>query len=136
VSIGGDIAVSGPPPDGGWSIGVAVDSRTAPDHAPHRVAIREGGLASSSTQVRTWQMGSELMHHIVDPRTGRSCNPYWTLVSATAPSCVDANTLSTAAVVWGEDATERLRPFGQSVRLVRHDGEIFVVGGWPTGSDS
>ncbi len=26
---------------------------------------------------------------------------------------------------------ERLRPFGQAVRLLRHDGEVFTLGGWP-----
>lgn len=76
-------------------------------------------------------MGTSRVHHIVDPTTGRSTSPYWQLVSTVGASCVDANALSTAAVVWGNQAIERLRPFGQAVRLVRHDGEVFTVGGWP-----
>ena len=131
VSIGGDIAVAGKPPPDGWAIGIAVDSATGPDDVDQVVAIRQGGLASSSTEIRAWHMGSERVHHIVDPATGRSSSPYWRLVSAVGASCVDANALSTAAVVWGEQALERLHPFGQAVRLLRHDGEIFVLGGWP-----
>lgn len=131
VSIGGDVAVAGEPPPEGWAIGVAVDSATGPDEVDQVVAIRRGGLASSSTQVRTWQMGTAQVHHIVDPTTGRSSTPFWRLVSAVGASCVDANALSTAAVVWGDQAIERLRPFGQAVRLLRHDGEVFTLGGWP-----
>ena len=131
VSIGGDVAVAGTPPPEGWAIGIAVDSSTEADAVDQVVAIRHGGLASSSTLVRTWQMGNAQVHHIVDPATGRSSTPYWILVSAAGASCVDANALSTAAVVWGDRALERLRPLGQAVRLLRHDGEVFCLGGWP-----
>jgi thiamine biosynthesis lipoprotein len=131
ISIGGDVAVAGEAPPEGWAIGIAVDSATGPDDVDQVVAIRHGGLASSGTDVRTWRMGAAHVHHIVDPATGCSSNPYWRLVSAVGATCVDANALSTAAVVWGEQAIERLRPFGQAVRLLRHDGEIFSLGGWP-----
>ena len=131
VSIGGDVAVAGEPPPDGWAIGIAVDSATDLDDVDQVVAIRNGGVASSSTAVRTWQMGSAHHHHIVDPSTGRSASPYWILVSAAGASCVDANALSTAAVVWGDQALERLGPFGQAVRLVRHDGTVFTLNGWP-----
>jgi FAD:protein FMN transferase len=131
VSVGGDVAVAGEPPPLGWAIGIAMDSSRGPDDVDQVVAIHGGGLASSSTGVRTWQMGSDQVHHIVDPTTGCSSAPYWRLVSATGASCVDANALSTAAVVWGDQAVERLRPFGQAVRLLRHDGEVFTLGGWP-----
>ncbi len=131
ISIGGDVAVAGETPPGGWAIGIAVDSSVGADDVDQVVAIHQGGLASSSTEVRTWQMGSARVHHIVDPATGCSSDPYWRLVSATGASCVDANALSTAAVVWGMEAVERLRPFGQAIRLLRHDGEVVTLGGWP-----
>ena len=131
VNIGGDISVAGEPPPEGWAIGIAVDSAAGPDDVDQAVAIRQGGLASSSTEVRTWEMGTTKVHHIVDPATGRSSSPYWRLVSAVGACCVDANALSTAAIVWGEQALERLRPYGHAVRLLRHDGTVFVVGGWP-----
>jgi FAD:protein FMN transferase len=131
VSIGGDVAVAGEPPPEGWAIGIAFDSSAQAEDVDQVVAIHRGGLASSSTEVRTWQMGCDGVHHIIDPATGRSSIPYWRLVSAAGASCVDANALSTAAVVWGGQAVERLRPFDQAVRLLRHDGEVFTLGGWP-----
>jgi FAD:protein FMN transferase len=131
VSVGGDVAVAGAPPPGGWAIGIAPDSAAAEHDIVQVVAIAQGGLASSSTTVRTWIVGTEPVHHIIDPSTGRSVPPYWTLVSVTGSSCVDANALSTAAIVWGPGALDRLQQYGQAARLLRHDGEVFTVGGWP-----
>ena len=71
------------------------------------------------------------MHHIVDPRTGDCAEPHWSLVSATGASCVEANLVTTASLVWGADALDQLRRFDQSVRLVRFDGRVFTVNGWP-----
>jgi FAD:protein FMN transferase len=132
VSIGGDVAVAGPAPKEGWAIGIAVASSAPLDAVDQVVAIRHGGLASSSTAVRSWYVGDELVHHIIDPSTGWSPAPYWKLVSASGASCVEANALSTAAIVWGGDALVRLEEFNQAVRLVRQDGEVFTLGGWPT----
>ena len=131
VSLGGDIAVAGTPPPGGWAVGIAVDSSTPVDRVDQVVAIRGGGLASSSTAVRTWDSGARRVHHIIDPRSGDCVAPYWTLVSATGESCVAANAVSTAAIVWGDRALRQLEPFEQAVRMVRHDGQIFSLNGWP-----
>jgi thiamine biosynthesis lipoprotein len=131
VSVGGDISVAGPSPHEGWPIGIAEDSSTPADEVDQVVSIRQGGLASSSTVVRSWWVGTERVHHIVDPTTGCSAAPYWRLVSASGKTCVDANAVSTAAVVWGSHALERLPAFRQAVRLVRHDGAVFTLGDWP-----
>jgi thiamine biosynthesis lipoprotein len=131
VSVGGDVAVAGTPPVEGWAIGIATDSSTPSDDVDQVVAVFHGGLASSSTSVRRWKAGGREVHHIVDPVTGDCAPAYWRLVSATGASCVDANAITTAAVVWGDQALSRLRAFDQAVRLVRSDGRVFTLGGWP-----
>jgi thiamine biosynthesis lipoprotein len=131
VSLGGDIAVAGPPPRGGWAVGIAVESSTPADQADQVVAITQGGLASSATSVRRWRDAEGERHHIVDPATGDCVEPYWALVSAVGATCVEANALTTAALVWGEAALDRLAPYGQAVRLVRHDGQVITRHGWP-----
>ena len=131
VSLGGDVAVSGSPPPGGWAVGIARESSTPAGLVDQVVAITRGGLASSATSVRAWKAGDREVHHILDPRSGDSVAPYWVLVSATGASCVEANVVTTAAVVWGPEALEKLAGFAQSVRLVRADGEVFSVNGWP-----
>jgi thiamine biosynthesis lipoprotein len=133
VSLGGDVAVSGPCPPGGWAVGIARESATPAGEVDQVVAITQGGLASSATAVRTWKSGDREVHHILDPRTGDAAAPYWVLVSATGASCVDANVVTTAAIVWGREALDQLVGFDQSVRLVRADGEVFSVNGWPLG---
>jgi thiamine biosynthesis lipoprotein len=131
VSIGGDVAVAGNPPAGGWAVGIDVDSSTPADDVKHVVAIRSGGIASSSTAVRTWMSGTRRVHHIIDPTSGDCVSPYWKLVSAAGNSCVAANAVSTAAIVWGRTAFQHLNRFDQSVRMVRHDGRVVCINGWP-----
>jgi thiamine biosynthesis lipoprotein len=131
VNLGGDVAVAGTAPDGGWAVGIAVDSSTPLDAVGHVVAITSGGLASSSTAVRSWRRGARWLHHIIDPRTGDVAPAHWTLVSATGQTCVDANAASTAAIVWGSVAPRRIASMGQAARLVRFDGAVTRVGGWP-----
>jgi thiamine biosynthesis lipoprotein len=52
-------------------------------------------------------------------------------VTVAAATCVAANALSTAAIVWGEDALFELPQLGAAGRLVRPDGSVELVGGWP-----
>jgi thiamine biosynthesis lipoprotein len=131
VNLGGDLAVRGAPPPEGWSILVTDDHRSPPDADGQRIAIRDGGLATSSTAVRRWRAGGEERHHIVDPRTGLPAEEVWRTVSVAAASCVDANTASTAALVRGRDAVSWLRDSGLPARLVGRDGSVAYTGGWP-----
>ncbi len=130
VSLGGDIAVAGDPPDGGWSVGISDDHAGLPEPG-ETVVIAAGGVATSSTTARRWSRGGVPVHHIVDPRTGLSAREVWRTVSVSAASCVDANTASTAAVVLGEDAPGWLGRQGLPARLVSVDGTIVRVAGWP-----
>ena len=132
VSLGGDVAVAGSPPDGGWPIGIARESSTPADQVDQVVAIAHGGLASSATSVRTWRIGDRDVHHIIDPRTGDSVEPHWVLVSAAGSTCVEANLVTTAAIVWGEEALDHLVRFGLPMRLVRFDGKVVCLNGWPS----
>jgi thiamine biosynthesis lipoprotein len=131
VSLGGDVAVAGPAPAGGWPVGIAHESSAAASDVDQVVSIQRGGLASSAPAARTWTAGGRALHHVVDPATGDCAEAYWTLVSATGDSCVEANLATTAALVWGPTALERLAAFPQSVRLVRADSAVFSVNGWP-----
>ncbi len=131
VNLGGDVSVAGHPPDGGWSVGIAPLCTTPTDQVDQVVAITAGGLATSGTTARAWVRNGRSVHHIVDPQTGGAAEPVWSLVSATAPTCVEANALTTAAVVWGEDAVGNLDARGVAARLVRATGEVVCLGGWP-----
>src|SRR6516225_1295759 len=134
VSLGGDIAVSGQPPAGGWRIRVQ-DISGRPEDPPAGpstvVAIHGGGLATSSTVARRWRRGGDLLHHILDPRTGLPAAPVWRTVSVAAASCTDANIASTAAIIKGHAAPAWLAGLGLPARLVDDAGQVHTIGGWP-----
>jgi FAD:protein FMN transferase len=130
VGLCGDIAVAGSPPDAGWQVRVTDDHR-AGDGPGQTVAIREGGLATSSVTVRRLGEGAEAVHHLIDPASGRPAAGPWRTVSVSAASCLDANTASTAAIVLGTGAIEWLQGRALPARLVAHDGSVRHVAGWP-----
>jgi thiamine biosynthesis lipoprotein len=129
VNLGGDLSTAGDPPTGGWVVGLADDhTDTRPGPA---ITMTSGALATSGTSVRRWQRSGTTHHHIVDPTTGRSAEPYWRTVTVAANTCVDANTASTAAIVLGREAITWLPDRGLPARLVHVDGTVLRVGGWP-----
>lgn len=131
VSIGGDIAVAGPPPEAGWRIHVTDDHRDDVSAPGQTISIRSGGLATSSVTVRRWQRQREQMHHIIDPSTELPSRGPWRTASVAASSCVDANIASTATLAMGEDGLGWLEGQGLPSRLVAHDGRALALGGWP-----
>lgn len=131
INLGGDIAAAGRPPAGGWQVRVTDDHAAGPGAPGQTVAIRSGGLATSSTTVRAWTVGGRRMHHIIDPATGEPARSCWRTVSVAARSCVDANTASTAAIIRGPAALPWLADAGLPARLVRADGSVETTAGWP-----
>jgi FAD:protein FMN transferase len=128
VSLGGDVAVAGM---GAWTVRID-DDHTAPLDAPGpRIAIGSGGLATSSTVVRSWRTDRGTAHHLFDPRTRRPAATPWRTVSVAARSCFDANVASTTAIVFGTGAPEWLRQRELPSRLVANDGSVVHVAGWP-----
>ncbi|MGI5125972.1 FAD:protein FMN transferase [Pseudonocardia sp. CA-107938] len=133
VSLGGDAAVAGPAPHGGWPLAVGDDHERALTSPDAVVTIAAGGLASSGTTRRAWRRAGRDLHHIVDPRTGDVAPPHWRTVTVAAADCVDANTASTAAIVLGPDAPGWLAERELPARLVAADGAVTTVAGFPEG---
>jgi thiamine biosynthesis lipoprotein len=143
VSLGGDIAVAGEEPHGGWPVFVA-DEQEPAGSAPapaHRAAeqpvgqvvrLAAGALATSSIMSRQWRRGGQPLHHIVDPRTGRPARGPWRTVSVAAANCAEANAASTAAIIAGDQAPAWLAEFGLPARLVTRSGSVRLVAGWPS----
>jgi len=135
VSLGGDTAVAGEPPAGGWRIRVQdvtgpVDE-TPPQGPYATVGLRGGGLATSGTTARAWRSGPHTLHHILDPNTGLPTDSPWRTVSVAATTCADANAASTAALVKGTGAERWLSGLGLPARLVARDGTVVTTPGWP-----
>ncbi|QYX77204.1 FAD:protein FMN transferase [Streptomyces akebiae] len=136
VSLGGDTAVAGEPPAGGWRIRVQDEIAPVdrlPEHGSYAtVGIRSGGLATSGTTARRPRRGDHPLHHIVDPRTGRPATTPWRTVSVAAATCADADAATTAALVKGESAVRWLSRLGLPARLVTQEGTVVTTPGWPS----
>ena len=134
VSLGGDIAVGGPAPAGGWRVRVQ-DVTGHPDEPAagpaQTVSITSGGLATSSTTARRWERGGAVLHHIIDPRSSMPVPTVWRTVSVAAHSCVAANTASTCAIIRGRRALGTLAGSRIPARLVDLSGTVTTTGGWP-----
>ena len=152
VSLGGDIAVAGEAPVGGWPVLVAErpvlvadepeparqppagggrPARFPPRSPGQVVRLAAGALATSSIMCRQWRRGGRMLHHIVDPRTGLPAAGPWRTVSVAAANCAEANAASTAAIIMGDQARAWLAAQGVPARLVARDGSVRLVGGWP-----
>lgn len=128
VSLGGDIATAGPAPDGGWRVLV----QDGTDQPATTVTLPAGAaLATSSTMSRRWRHAGEVVHHILDPRTGRPAPEVWRTASVAAFTCVQANALSTAALVRGVTALGWLHALSAPARLVAADGTVATTDTWP-----
>jgi FAD:protein FMN transferase len=123
VALGGDVAVS----DDGPAWPVHVSEHEGGDG--EIIGLGGGGIATSSTRGRSWPTSSGISHHLIDPQSGVPvAGPYRT-ATVMASSCVEANSLSTAALVWGSEAPDRLSAY--AARLVTDDGRVVTTSAWP-----
>ncbi len=131
VNLLGDLAIAGPAPAAGWSVRVTDDHRCGIEARGQSVALGGGGLATSSVTVR----GNGNAHHLIDPRTGAPVDAHFRTASVTAATCLDANIAATAAIIRGYRAIDWLADHGLAARLVRADGAVAHLAGWPAAGD-
>lgn len=128
VNLGGDIAVSGDLPEGGWRIGI----EDAAGRVLQVVTSTGQAITTSSTRLRAWRNADgSTGHHIVDPRTGRTAPATWAQASCAGTTALEANAASTAAIVLGPGAPAWLEAHGIPGRLDAADGAVFRTAGWP-----
>lgn len=103
VDLGGDLHILGPHPDGkSWQVGI---------RGPHSggsaiaaVELNSGGLASSGDYERFSEINGQQYGHIINPLTGWPVNrerEHLAAVSALAPSCLLAGSVTTLAMLAG-----------------------------------
>ncbi|MCX7702908.1 MAG: FAD:protein FMN transferase [Planctomycetota bacterium] len=128
VEIGGEVRVCGGQANGReWLIGIT-DPRKSHEYL-RKVGFKEGAIATSGNYERYYEVGGRRFSHIVDPRTGESCD-YAVSVSVIAADCFTADSLATAVSVLGpEEGLAFVKRFpGVEVFILWKDerGERFV----------
>ena len=134
VNLGGDVAVAGSGPAGGWAVGIAARCTDAPrlGRSGGRRPRRWPGHVGHHGHGRGCADG-RTVHHIIDPWTGAPAAPGLVPgVDGCAPTCVEANAWSTAAVVWGDDAAGNLDRSRRTGPAGGADGRVVHVGDWPS----
>ena len=104
VDAGGDLtAGDGPVGWPGWPVGVAVPwSRQQVEPANLlRLWLCNGTLATSGIDYRRWQRNGVMVHHVIDPRTGKTAVTDVLTVSVLATDACRAEAWATAALVAG-----------------------------------
>ncbi len=126
ISCGGDLRVGGTDTDAGPFEVLVEHPLTREQDQSLRVDL--GAVATSGLNVRVWRRADgQFAHHLLDPSTGE---PAWTGlvgVTALAPTGVEAETLSKAALLSGPDGARRLLAASGGL-IVHDDGEVERVG--------
>ncbi len=100
VSIGGDLAMAGTPPDtDGWLI--TIEQADPADGYLCTLAVSGGGVATSSTRSRRWTTGGRSRHHVIDPTAGTQSTTDLAAVTVIARSGWLAEAHATAALLSG-----------------------------------
>lgn len=100
VNAGGDLAVFAED-GGGWTVQLETPERPGETFA--EIRLHDGGIATSAATWRRAEIGGTLVHHVLDPRSGRPArgNRSATVLAETAAR---ADALATAMLVLGERA--------------------------------
>lgn len=125
VSLGGDLRVDGEPPEGpAWVVAIE-------DVPTTHIALRSGGVATSSTRRRRWSQGGEPRHHLIDPRTGAPIEDAPAAVTVVAGDAATAEVLTKALMVLGPDAAGPLvTGLGATGIVVAPDGTVRPLDGF------
>jgi thiamine biosynthesis lipoprotein len=130
VNLGGDIAVRGELPPGGWQVEID-DGHAGPQGRPVISMGWPGGLATSSTVARPGRTADGHAQDIIDPATARPAARTWRTVTVAGRSCERANAASTAAIIMGDSAPRWLTQRELPARLVHNGGIVVQTTGWP-----
>ncbi len=129
VSAGGDCQFTGPAPaEAGWRVGLE-DPRGGAD--PLAVfEIADGGCATSSVRVRSWQVDGRAVHHLINPRTGQSGGEGLLAVTVIHPDVATAEVWSKTLFLSGPSHIRDLAAQrGLCAAWVESDGRLHVNDG-------
>lgn len=96
------------------------------DSTLHTFAVRSGGVATSGIGRRSWlDRDGRPAHHLLDPASGRPAFTGIVQVTALAPTAIEAEALSKAALLSGPAQAERLLAHGGAIVL--EDGNFVAL---------
>ena len=129
VNLGGDVRVTGSPPDGaGWTIAV---QHPLEDASIVTLALADGAVATSTTAYRRW---GDDAHHLIDPATGLPSRTDLLAVTVVAGEAAWAEVIAKAALLAGLDGAPGDHRGPGPHRPARRRRRQRVDPAWPGGS--
>lgn len=127
VSAGGDMYMTGlPQNEPCWEVALE-DPRDA-SRVLTVLRLGPGAVATSSITKRRWQQGSQVMHHLIDPRTGQPANTDWLSVTVIAPHTSEAEVFAKALLIAGSREVVPIAPRRPDLAFIAVDanGQLHV----------
>lgn len=126
VSLGGDVRVVGPRPDGsGWPIYIAHPRK--PGVVLGAMPLSLGSLATSGDYMRYFDFEGRRYCHVLNPTTGQPTQT-WQSVTVVSALCIDAGSITTIAMLLEDRAEAFLRSRNENALLVDQDEGILTFG--------
>ncbi|MFN2166453.1 MAG: FAD:protein FMN transferase [Anaerolineae bacterium] len=130
VDAGGDMRATAAPGGEPWPI--AVQNPFDPPRDFMVLTLERGAIATSSIGRRQWQRNGQAVHHLIDPRNGRSSQSDLHTVTTLAPSAAEAEITAKVALLLGLQEGERfLRGRNIAALLIDRTGGQTIVGPLP-----
>ncbi|MEI7556724.1 FAD:protein FMN transferase [Candidatus Chlorohelix sp.] len=110
ISAGGDMYLHGCPPQNknGWVVSV---QNEAPGFSGDitTLQVSNKAVATSSTTGRSWLLGNQIRHHLIDPRTGQPSASGLAAVTVVADTVRMADVMAKTALIMGSRETEKIK---------------------------
>jgi len=130
INIGGDLRVLGDSPSGnGWTLAIEHPQSSAPIAL---VGLSEGAVATSSVLKRTWKLGEQRYHHLIDPATGKPSESDLAVASIITGEGWKAEVLAKAALLRGRSRAFDPLDAASAGVVVDHSGLIDASEGFAT----
>ncbi len=129
VEIGGDLRVAGTSPADAWTISID----TAISGSPGVISLLDGGVATSTSRLRTWDADGEPRHHLIDPVTLRSTDNETVSCTVVAGTAATAEAFTKVAFTdHPSRAVARYTRRGLAASVTTTTGDVLVTPAWRT----
>jgi len=124
IDLGGNVALIG-------EHTVGIRNPKKPDEIFAVMTLHDKSAVTSGAYQRYFEYEGKRYHHIIDPRSGNCADSVIASVTVISPSSMQADALSTAIYILGEDALSLCESFPDTdAIIIKEDGKVVTTDGF------
>ncbi len=124
IDLGGNVALIGE-----YTVGIT--NPFDKDSLFARITLKDKSVVTSGAYQRYFEYEGKRYHHIIDPRTGMCADSGIASVTIISPSSMQADALSTAIFVLGQDSISLCKSFADTdAFIIMENGDIITTEGF------